>query len=165
MDLCIEFVSLYVGGIWLASKQLVFLPGFSVKMRFCLYNLEQMGVVVVDQEGPTYFNALNESEDRNVQGYLVPVSNDCPPDQPELVLTARLNSLAWGEVGLSNQTAQEVQQLLLEISSTDCYQVDHTMLHQSCRGWVHIKIIPQGAFSHFQGAGPLQAVLIWPSGC
>lgn len=133
-------------------------------MKICLYNLEQLGVILLDQDGPTYFNLVggNNRVDVTAQGFFVPVSNDPPVDAPELALPSRLSGITKNMVGLSKDLTQPINQLLMEISSSDHYEVDETKLDQSSEGWVYLKVIPEGEFSTFDGFVPFEAVLTWP---
>ncbi|MBL4868890.1 MAG: hypothetical protein JKY67_21200 [Pseudomonadales bacterium] len=133
--------------------------------EICLYNLEQVGVIILDPNGAIYFNksggtACMQSRER---GFFVPISNDPPLDQPELNLPDRLTAITRDLVGLSGKHTQPINELLLEISSSDTYSVNEDKLSVSHEAWVYIKVIAGGNYSQFEGFGEFYAVLTWPN--
>ncbi len=133
--------------------------------EICLYNLEQAGVIILDSTGVVYFNQAGGTAclQKKAEGLFVPVSNDPPLDSMELNLSTRLRSLTQGEVGVSHSIAREINALLLEVSSTDTYQVDMNRLKESQESWVYISVTPQGEYSQYNGYDTFDAVLTWPN--
>ncbi len=131
----------------------------------CLYNLEQAAVILLDEGGVCYFNNTGGSAaiQSRAAGFLVPVSNDPPQDQPELALARRLSAVIKNKIGITHADAAAINDLLREMSSSDFYCVDETRLEQSLESWVFIKIRPQGEYSQFQGFDEFTAILTWPS--
>jgi hypothetical protein len=132
--------------------------------ELCLYNLEQTAVIVLDDSGIQYFS--NSGGTAAVQsravGFLVPLSNDPPADQPELALAGRLSAVVKDKNGLSLADAHHINELLRELSSTDVCFVNEERLQQSLESWVHVFVRPQGDYSQFQGFDEFEAVLVWP---
>lgn len=133
--------------------------------EICLYNLEQAGVIILENTGVVYFNQVGGSAciRAEAEGLFVPVSNDPPLDSMELNLSTRLRSLTKGAVGVSRGIAREINALLLEVSSTDTYQVNMDRLKESRESWVHISVTPQGEYSQYMGYESFEAVLTWPN--
>lgn len=136
----------------------------------CLLGLEQAAVIVQQPGGVSYWNQHGYGSPRyEMEGILVPVSNDPPADQPALALSVRLQDVTAAGGPLTAAMVRELNELLFEVSSSDELRVDSTRLSASAPGWVHITIKPQGEFSYFAGfvhAEPgessLQGVLTWP---
>ena len=133
--------------------------------EICLYNLEQAGVIILDSTRVVYFNQVGGSAciQAKAEGLFVPVSNDPPLDSMELNLSTRLRSLTQGVIGVSHSIAREINALLLEVSSTDTYQVDMNRLKESQESWVYISVTPQGEYSQYNGYEAFDAVLTWPN--
>ena len=134
-------------------------------MRLCLYNLEQVAVLVLDANGPEYFYQAGEGGQTPVCacGYLVPVSNDAPSDSPELALIPRLHA-AFAQPNNGLKWADEVDHLLMELSSSDVIRVDRQRCQDSMAGWVWVSVNPSGDYSSFGGGLPVDGVLVWPTG-
>jgi hypothetical protein len=135
--------------------------------ELCLYNLEQAAVIVLDESGIQYFNhtGVAGAGIARAVGYLVPVSNDPPADQPDLMLPTRLSAFTTGQSALTKTQARDINNLLMELSSTDICSVNESRLHESAEGWVYITVSAQGDFSQFQGFAEFEAVLTWPVPC
>ncbi len=133
--------------------------------EICLYNLEQAGVIILENSGVIYFNQASgtASVQEKAEGLFVPISNDPPLDSMELNLSTRLRSLTKGSVSVSHSIAREINALLLEVSSTDTYQVNMTRLEESKESWVYITVTPQGEYSQYNGYETFDAVLTWPN--
>ena len=133
--------------------------------EICLYNLEQAGVIILENTGVVYFNQVGGGACLKAQaeGLFVPVSNDPPLDNMELNLSTRLRSLTKGGVGVSHRIAREINALLLEVSSTDTYQVNLGRLKESQESWVYITVTAQGEYSQYHGYETFDAVLTWPN--
>ncbi len=134
-------------------------------MNLCLFNLEQTGVIILNDQGATYFNQAGGANgaERFERGYFVPISNDAPKDQPELSLECRLTELTKDSATINSQTANAINQLLMEISSSDRYEIDMDRLTNSCEAWIYLKVYPQGDYSTFGNNEPFNAVLTWPN--
>lgn len=131
--------------------------------EFCLLGLEQAGVIVPLGTGVLFWTLLGQPGQRLQQeGVFVPVSNDPMVDFSDLAMVRRLSGL--GEVGsaLSIADVEEIDALLLEVSSSDHFQVDRNRLQESQSGWVLITIDAQGEFSYFSNTGRFSAILVWP---
>jgi len=133
--------------------------------EICLYNLEQAGVIIFENTGVVYFNQTGGTAcvQEKAEGLFVPISNDPPLDSMELNLSTRLRSLTQGVVGVSHGIAREINALLLEVSSTDTYQVNMSRLKESQESWVYISVTPQGEYSQYNGYDTFDAVLTWPN--
>ena len=133
--------------------------------EFCLYDLEQVGVIILDDGGAVYYNQTGGTAcmQPRAKGFFVPISNDAPLGQDELDLASRLGNATRDSVGLSKFEAVKVNQLLKEVSSSDLYTVDESKLDLSNEAWVYLDISPQGEFSHFDGYSKLKAILTWPN--
>ena len=81
----------------------------------------------------------------------------------DLNLSSRLRSLTQGSVGVSHSIGREINALLLEISSTDTYQINMNRLKESKESWVYISVTPQGEYSQYKGYDTFDAVLTWPN--
>ena len=132
--------------------------------EICLYNLEQAGVIILENTGIVYFNQVGGDAclQAQAEGLFVPVSNDPPLGNMELNFSTRLSSLTKGVAGVSHRIAREINTLLLEVSSTDTYQVNLGRLEESQESWVYITVIPQGEYSQYKGYETFDAVLTWP---
>lgn len=129
----------------------------------CLLGLEQAGVVVSLNSGVVYWSLVGQPAQRREQeGLFVPVSNDPMEDYPELALLPRLQQLIVSGPGLSLADAAHIDALLLEVSSSDQFQVDRSRLQDSQPGWSYITMNSQGDFSYVPNAGRAAAVLVWP---
>ena len=130
-----------------------------------LYNLHQTGVIVINDTGIPYFTITGGSTSvrSNAVGYFVPISNDPPSDQPELNWVPRLRSITEDLDHLTPIAAQQINELLLEVSSTDQYRVDENKLDLSHEAWIHIKVVATGDYSQFSGFDEFDAVLTWPN--
>lgn len=135
--------------------------------QICLYNLEQAGVVILDKAGVAYFNKSAGVADvlRVESGFFVPMSNDPPLGDAELGLVHRLRQITLNQEGLTQAHANEIDALLLEVSSTDRYKVDIERLDESNESWVYLDIVPQGEYSNFENFSSFKAVLTWPNSC
>lgn len=133
--------------------------------EICLYNLEQAGIIILDRTGVVYFNQVGGSDcvQEKAEGLFVPVSNDPPLDSLDLNLTTRLRSLTKGKGSFSHGVVKEINALLLEVSSSDGYQVSMARLKDSKESWVYITVTPQGEFSQYNGYETFDAVLTWPN--
>lgn len=134
-------------------------------MKICLYDLEQAGIIVLDQRGITYFNQVGGCAcvKASAKGYFVPISNDPPLDQPELALPERLTELTRDLVGLSVEIANQINQLIMEVSSSDRYEVDFDKLDQCSEAWIYLTVYPGGEYSTFDSDVAFKAVLTWPN--
>lgn len=132
-------------------------------MRICLYNLEQVAVLALDEQGPEYFQLSGGPNlvEVSARGLLAPISNDAPLDMPEAHLMDQLAQVVKGAVGLNAQQAQAINALLMEVSSSDRYEVNMDQLAHSNEAWVHVRVFPQGDYSTFDNAEPFQAILTW----
>lgn len=133
--------------------------------EICLYNLTQTGIVILSGAGITYYNQTGGAAcmQSRATGYFVPISNDPPLDQPELDLSLRLGSLLKDVTGLTVDDSRKINDLLLEVSSSDRYCVNDNRLNESQEAWVHIKVVPGGDYSQFTGFDEFDAVLTWPN--
>jgi hypothetical protein len=136
-----------------------------------LLSLEQAAVIVLGSSGVHYWNQSAQGDERwQAEGVLVPISNDPPSDQPELSLSVRLQEISQQAESLTPAVGREINELLLETSSSDALSVDFTHLSRSCHGWVYLSIRAAGEFSYFEGFAEakgdrettLQGVLTWP---
>ena len=132
--------------------------------EICLYNLEQAGVIILENSGVIYFNHTEgaSSVQEKAEGLFVPISNAPPLDSMELNLSTRLRSLTQGGIGVTHCIAREINALLLEVSSTDTYQVNLSRLTESKESWVYITVTAQGEYSQYNGYETFDAVLTWP---
>lgn len=139
--------------------------------KVCLLSLEQAAVIVLESSGVHYWNQSAQGDERwQVEGVLVPISNDPPSDQPGLSLSVRLQEISQRSESLTPAVAREINELLLETSSSDTLSVDLTQLSRSHLGWVYLSIRAEGDFSYFEGSAnaegdgeiTLQGVLTWP---
>ena len=80
---------------------------------------------------------------------------------PEAHLMDQLAQVVKGAVGLNAQQAQAINALLMEVSSSDRYEVNMDQLAHSNEAWVHVRVFPQGDYSTFDNAEPFQAILTW----
>ncbi|MGB3623227.1 hypothetical protein FT643_16985 [Ketobacter sp. MCCC 1A13808] len=132
--------------------------------ELCLYNLEQAAVIVLDDSGMQYFFNCGRAGaiQSRATGFLVPLSNDPPADQPELALAGRLSALVGDNGGLGPADATNINELLRELSSTDICFVNEARLPESCESRVYVIVRPQGEYSQFQGLDEFEALLVWP---
>ncbi|WP_338846302.1 DUF6210 family protein [Massilia sp. W12] len=134
-------------------------------MKICLYNLEQVGIIILDDRGLLYFNQAGGTAclQPSAKGYFVPISNGPPLDQPELALDVKLTEVTQDLVGLNPAVAQEINLLLMEVSSSDRYEVDLSKLALSSEAWVYVRVYPQGNYSTYGASEPFEAILTWPN--
>ncbi|MBR9911036.1 MAG: hypothetical protein GYB33_11880 [Gammaproteobacteria bacterium] len=135
--------------------------------ELCLLSLEQAGVIALQPSGLLFWTHVGAGGADNrveAEGVFVPLSSDPPADSPELALAARLASEVQKADCFTPQLADAVDEVLLEISSSDAYRVDRQRLSESRSGWVYVTVTPQGEFSHFQGFESFAAVVTWPLG-
>jgi len=132
----------------------------------CLFNLEQAGLILLDNKGWNFFNQTGglASRRRQAVGLFVPISNDpmVDADRHEY-LDALLAQATGGAQALTGREAAAIDDVLMSLSSTDLLSVDRTRLAESEPGWVFVQLIPEGEYSQFPAmpAGP--AVLTWPN--
>ncbi len=139
--------------------------------KICLYNLEQAGLILILPTGITLFNqTAGEAYLRQeAEGCLVPLSNDPLPDaELETFLDRQLAASCRGLSTLTIAAADQLDEALLTLSSTDMISVDRQRLAQSAPGWVYVNARSEGEFSQFEGFtqqddGECQAILTWPN--
>ncbi len=136
--------------------------------RVCLFNLEQVGMIIEGSAGVCFFNqvgsrlidAENEASAtdtvRQQEGWFVPLSNDAPIDVP--CMKKLLQALSQHEV----VSVAQLNAILAQISSSDQVQVDSTRFQQAHHGWLPITIVPRGDYSLLQGFEECVGVLTWP---
>lgn len=135
--------------------------------EMCLYSLEQAGVVVLQSGQPSFFNQVGGTEyrRRDAEGWFVPLSNDpMEGSGRDEYLDALLAEVFRAKpVGLSIAQADEVDDLLMQLSSSDQMRVDRSKLADSEAGWVFVEVSPMGDFSQFAGVDSCSGVLTWPN--
>lgn len=140
--------------------------------HICLYDLKQTGVIILEETGVEYFNFTNGSTNTTsrAEGIFVPISN-CPlEDIPEESLHYKLQQAlhdsvdnTTGATPLNASNISAINQLLLEISSSDSYRVDLDKSSESQLGWLYVRVTPAGDFSHFAGFDEFTGILTWPN--
>lgn len=136
--------------------------------RVCLFNLEQAGVIIEDPKGLCFFNQVGSMLNGDVNeapsdasvfeqvGWFVPLSNDAPLGLPSM--TELLQALAQGTA----VSVSQLNEILIQVSSSDQLQVDSSRYPQAHHGWLPVTIVPQGDFSLLEGFEERKGVLTWP---
>ena len=131
--------------------------------RICLFNLEQLAIIVPEQTRACYFNHCGPKSDQlqECEGLLVPLSDDQPNDEEDtLSLCEHLDQLlANGETVRGR--VHEINNLLQALSCSDSIGVSPTELDRSYRGWIYVSVSPWGDFSQFEGFDDFTGVLTW----
>jgi hypothetical protein len=132
----------------------------------CLYNLEQAGLILLENNDCLFFNQVGGADcrRREAMGLFVPISND-PMLESERYehLDALLAQATRGVQQLTGREATAIDDVLMSLSSTDLLSVDRKRLSDSEPGWVFVQLVPTGEYTQFPSmpAGP--AVLTWPN--
>lgn len=136
-------------------------------IELCLYNLEQAAILVPQAGAPLLFNATEGMSftRRDIEGFCVPISNDPLPEASrEEYLDALLASVVSNHTGaLTPKQADQLDDALLTLSSSDLVSVARSKLNDSSVGWVWVSVVPSEEFSQFQGLEPFEGVLTWPN--
>ncbi len=139
--------------------------------HICLYNLEQAGLILLQPTGITLFNQTAGAAylRQEAEGCLVPLSNDPLPDaEPDTFLDKQLAASCQGLSTLTVTAADQLDEALLTLSSTDMIAVDRQKFVQSVPGWVYVTARSEGEFSQFEDVNQsqgreYQAILTWPN--
>jgi len=134
--------------------------------EICLYNLEQAGLILLEESGCVLFNQVGGLGYRRRQatGVFAPISNDPLVDADrDQHLDALLAAAVRGEESLTATGAAALDDALMSLSSTDLLSVDRARLSESEPGWVFVQLVPNGEFSQFSSVPAGPAVLTWPN--
>jgi len=120
--------------------------------EICLYNLEQAGLILLEESGCVLFNQVGGLGYRRRQatGVFAPISNDPLVDADrDQHLDALLAAAVRGDESLTATGAAALDDALMSLSSTDLLSVDRARLSESEPGWVYVQLVPNGEFSQF----------------
>lgn len=132
--------------------------------RLCLFNLEQAGLILLLPTGVTLFNLSGGADavQREAEGCFVPLGNDPMVDaEADEYLHRQLASACGARLDIAS--ADRLDVVLRQVSSSDLIRVDRQRLAESASGWVYVLADSQGEFSQFEGFGRCAAVLTWPN--
>lgn len=130
----------------------------------CLYHLQQAGLLISASTGLNFFTLAGSPEPvrTDQEGFFIPLHNDPLPgsDDSELLHPQLQALFSDGDMGSYKQ--MQLDQLLMQISSSDRISVDQSLWHTSLPGWVAVTIESGGDFSLISTPGHYTGRLIWP---
>lgn len=129
-----------------------------------LWNLCGAAVIVPANTGVIYSNQVNGTAcfQEQLEGLLVPLSNDYLPQDYKQSLEFELRSLFRGAEMFNTEKAQQVQAALESFQESRGVKVNMTRVTQSYEAWVHVTLhdVEFSVYSGFEGA---EGILTWPN--
>lgn len=128
-----------------------------------LWGLDGAALIVPESTGVVYTNQVNGTAclHRELEGVLIPLSNDCLPENHEELLESYL-SRYFSELGheFDSNDVLSFNKLLWNFPETTAIRVDELKISESCEAWVYV-IVEENNFSDFSGFGKFNGVLTW----
>lgn len=130
-----------------------------------LYELGGLALIIPSKTGIVYRTQSGGHScfQTEAEGYIVPIAGE------RQGIVERLHSHfagpkwgGWCSQGIDDQTADEIEQLLDEVSRRDQITIDRDKLEDSWESWIHVKIHGQ-LLSLIENSNPTSAILTWPN--
>ncbi|NQZ06979.1 MAG: hypothetical protein HRT35_07440 [Algicola sp.] len=132
--------------------------------RICLWDVIGVVMIVKSPSGVLYGNQTGGCacfQDEQ-EGILLPFNNDESLDKPELDLSFKLSRLLENVFALTDNDADNIDEILNSHFETRCATVDRSKLSSSKEAWIHV-IVKESEESCMVGFGDCEGVLTWPN--
>ena len=123
-------------------------------------------LIVPEETGVVFTNQVNGTacEHREIEGILIPINNDCAPENYQDLLETKLCALfddaAWGP--FTQRKANEIDAVLKAYAETRGIKVDRSRLRESVEAWVYV-VAEKTEFGCYRGFGKIRGILTWPN--
>lgn len=128
-----------------------------------LWDLNGAALIVPMETGVVFSNHVNgfASEERQLEGLLIPINNDCMPQDYLHLLDVQLGFLFSGaEGGVDRVKAKLLDELFAVFPQTEGLKVDRNRLADSVESWVWV-VADEVEDSPYTGFGEMKGVLTW----
>lgn len=124
-----------------------------------LYELEQAGIIILNNSGFEYLNQVGGSAclQLSAEGVFFPISHNCSDN-----LDILLEQIFIDCEIVDNSIANKIDSILQRFISTSGILVNRNKLNDSCEAWIHV-IINDSEYSVYQGFHHHSAILTWPN--
>lgn len=128
-----------------------------------LWDMSGAALIVPEETGVIFTNQVNGTacDHPKLEGILIPINNDCLPENHENLLETKLCALfdgAWDAI--TDEKANEIDLVLSSFRETESIAVDRSKIAQSVESWLYV-IANETEFSCFSGFGEIRGILTW----
>jgi len=128
-----------------------------------LWELSGAALIVPEKTGVTFTNQVNGTacEHPKLEGILIPINNDClPEDYNDLLETqlCLLHDWSWGKI--TEEIADSIDAVLSKYPETSGIKVNRDRINDSVESWVHV-IAKETKFSCYRGFDDIHGILTW----
>lgn len=128
-----------------------------------LWGIDGAAIIVPEKSGVFYTNHVHGTAclDKTLEGVLIPINNDCLPENHEELLESYLRRY-FSELNheFGSEDILSFNKLLWNFPETTAIRVDESKVFESYEAWVHV-IVEENTFSDFSGFGTFKGVLTW----
>ena len=131
-----------------------------------LWGLSGAALILPQKTGVVYTNQVNGSAcfERELEGVLIPLNNDCLPSNHNELLERYLARFFKDiDSNFDINQMERFNKLLWNFPETTSIRVDPTKIEDSFEAWINV-LVEENNFSDFEGFGKFSAVLTWCNG-